>query len=56
MMKLDVDPFLVNVLEHGQKKILVRSDQAATTKGKNMIVSDDLKNQMIKPKNPEGVW
>jgi hypothetical protein len=40
-------------LEH--KKILVRTDQAKTTKGKN--VSDDLHNRMIRPQNPEiGVW
>jgi hypothetical protein len=43
-MKLDVDPFLINVLELGQKKILMHSDQVATTKANNMIVSNDLKN------------
>jgi hypothetical protein len=56
-MKLDVDPFPVNVLELGQKKILVRLGQAATTKGKNVIVSDAFRSRMIKPRNPEeGVW
>jgi hypothetical protein len=39
------------------KKILVCTNQAKTTKGKNVIVSDDLRNRMIKPHNPEvGVW
>jgi hypothetical protein len=52
-MKLDVDPFPVNMLELGQKKILVRTDQASTTKGKNVIISDDLKNRMLKPKSPK---
>jgi hypothetical protein len=52
-MKLDVDPSPVNVLELGQKKILVRLGQAATTKGKNVIVSDAFRSRMIKPRNPE---
>jgi hypothetical protein len=35
----------------------VYTDQAETTKGKNMVVSDDLRNRMIKPHNPEiGMW
>jgi hypothetical protein len=56
-MKLDMDPFLVGMVELELKKILVHADQAETTKGKNMIVSDDLWNRMIKPHNPEvGVW
>jgi hypothetical protein len=48
-MKLDTDPFPVNVIEFGQKKVLVHTDQATTTKGKNMVVSNDLRNKMIKP-------
>jgi hypothetical protein len=32
-------------------------DQAEMTKGKNVVVSNDLRNQMIKPHNPEvGMW
>jgi hypothetical protein len=55
--KLDTDPFPVGMVELELKKILVRTDQAKTIKGKNMIVSDDLRNQMIKPHNSEvGVW
>ena len=52
-MKLDVDPFPVNTIKLGEKKILVRTDQAETMKGKNVAVSDELRNRMIKPRNPE---
>jgi hypothetical protein len=32
-------------------------DQSETTKGKNVVISDELRNQTIKPHNPEiGVW
>jgi hypothetical protein len=56
-MKLDTNPFPVSMVELEHKKILVRTDQAETTKGKNVVVSDDLCNRMIKPHNPEiGVW
>jgi cytidylate kinase len=35
----------------------VHLDQTETTKGKNMVVSNDLHNWIIKPHNPEiGVW
>jgi hypothetical protein len=52
-MKLDVDPFLVNTVRFEAKKILVHSDQAETTKGKDVVISDDLRQRMIKPKSPE---
>jgi hypothetical protein len=56
-MKLDVDPFPVNTVGFEAKKILVRSNQAETTKGKNVVVLDELRQRMIKPKCPEvGVW
>ncbi len=56
-MKLDMDPFPIGMAELEYKKILVRTDQAEMTKGKNVVFSDDLHNQMIKPHNPEiGVW
>jgi hypothetical protein len=56
-MKLDTDSFPIGLIEIEHKKILVRTDQAETTKGKNVVISDDLCNQMIKPNNPEiGVW
>jgi hypothetical protein len=56
-MKLDTDSFPIGMVELEQKKILVRTYQAETTKGRNVVVSDDLRNQMIKPHNPEvGMW
>jgi hypothetical protein len=56
-MKLDTNLFPVNVIEFEQKKVLVRTDQAEATKGKNMIVSNELRNRIIKPWSPEvGVW
>jgi hypothetical protein len=56
-MKLDVDPFPVNTIGFEEKAVLVRTNQAATTKGKNVIVSDELRNRMIKHHSLEvGVW
>jgi hypothetical protein len=56
-MKLNTDPFPVSMVELMDKKILVRTDQAETIKGKNMVISDELRNRMIKPHNSEiGVW
>jgi hypothetical protein len=56
-MKLDMDPFPIGMAELEYKKILVRTDQAEMTKGKNVVFSDDLHNRMIKPHNPEiGMW
>jgi hypothetical protein len=56
-MELNKDPFPVGMVEFEHKKILVRTDQVETTKGKNVVISDDLRNQMIKPHNPEiGLW
>jgi hypothetical protein len=56
-MKLDTDPFPIGIVELEHKKILVRTDQAETTKSKNVVVSDDLHNRMIKPHNLDiGVW
>jgi hypothetical protein len=39
-MKLDTDPFPVGMVKLMDKKILVCTDQAETTKGKNVVVSD----------------
>jgi hypothetical protein len=52
-MKLDTDPFPIDMVELEPKKILVHTDQAETTKGRNVVVSNDLHNRMIKPHNPE---
>jgi hypothetical protein len=56
-MKLNMDPFPVGMVELMNKKVLVHKDQAEMTKGKNVVIFDDLRNRMIKPHNPEiGVW
>jgi hypothetical protein len=56
-IKLDTDPFSIDMVEIEHKKILVRTDQAEMTKGKNMVISDDPQNRMINPHNLEiGVW
>jgi hypothetical protein len=56
-MKLDMDSFLFSMVKLMDKKVLVHTDQAEMTKGKNMVVSDELRNRMIKPHNLEiGVW
>jgi hypothetical protein len=52
-MKLDMDPFPIGMVKLEHKKILVRTNQVEMTKGKNVVVFDDLVNQMIKPHNPE---
>jgi hypothetical protein len=56
-MKVDTNSFPIGMVELKHKKILVHMDQAETTKGKSVVVSDDLHNRMIKPHNPEiGMW
>jgi hypothetical protein len=56
-MNLDTDPFPIGMVKIEHKKILVHTDQAEMTKGKNVVVSNHLRNQMIKPHNLEiGVW
>jgi hypothetical protein len=56
-MMLNTDLFPIGMVELEHKKILVHLDQTETTKGKNMVVSNDLHNWIIKPHNLEiGVW
>jgi hypothetical protein len=56
-MMLDKDLFLVGMVSLEEKKVLVWSDQASTTKGKNVVMSDELRNRMMVPRNPEvSVW
>jgi hypothetical protein len=56
-MKLDTNPFPISMVELEHKKILVRTDQAKMTKGKNVVIFIDLHNRMIRPHNSEiGVW
>jgi hypothetical protein len=56
-MKLDTDPFPVGMVKLMDKKILVFTDQAETTKGKNVVIFYELYNRMITPHNLEiGMW
>jgi hypothetical protein len=56
-MNLDTDPFPIGMVELMDKKVLVRTDQDEMTKGKNLVISDELWNRMVKPHNPEiGMW
>jgi hypothetical protein len=56
-MKLDTDPFPIGMVELMGKKVLVCMDLAKTTKGKNVVISDELHSWMIEPHNPEiTVW
>jgi hypothetical protein len=56
-MKLDTDPFPICMVMLMGKMVLVRTDQAEMSKGKNVVVSDELCNQMIKPHNLKiGMW
>jgi hypothetical protein len=43
-MKLDTDLFPMGMVELMDKKVLVRTNQAETTKGKNVVISDELRN------------
>jgi hypothetical protein len=55
-MKLD-DPFPINVIDFENKKVLIRSGQTGSARGKNIIVDDSAPPRMIKPKNPVvGDW
>jgi hypothetical protein len=47
-MKLDTYLFLIGMVEIEHKKILVCTDQSEMTKGKNVVVSNDLCIRMIK--------
>jgi hypothetical protein len=56
-IKLDIYPFPVGMVELMDKKVFVCTDQAKMTKGKNVVFSNELHNQMIKAHNPEiGTW
>jgi hypothetical protein len=56
-MKLNTDLFPVSIVELMEKKVLVRTDRADTTKGKNVVISDELLDQMSKPHDSKiGMW
>jgi hypothetical protein len=56
-MKLDVGSFPMHMVGLEGKRFLVRSNQAESTNGKEVLVLDELRQRMIKPHNPEvGAW
>jgi hypothetical protein len=58
-MKFDEDPLQVNMnkVELKGKKVLVRSSQAESIKGKEVIIGKERQPRMIGPKNPKiGQW
>jgi hypothetical protein len=58
-MKLDKDAFPANMntVELDEKKVLVLSSQAESTKGKEVVIGKERQPRMIRPKNPEiGRW
>lgn len=55
-MKLDHDPFPVNTINFNDKKVLIRPEQAESTKGKRVVIGEP-RPKMIVPKKLEvGVW
>src|SRR5512141_373037 len=55
-MKLDHDPFPVNTINFNDKNVLIRLEQAESTKGKEVVIGEPRPKMMV-PKNPEvGVW
>jgi hypothetical protein len=48
----DSDNFPTNVIDFENKKILIRSDQTESTRGKNIVVDNNAPPRMIKPKIP----
>jgi hypothetical protein len=58
-MKLNKDPFLVNMnlVELDGKKVLVQPSQVESTKGKEVIIGEELPMRMIKEKSlKDGQW
>nr|AAM74403.1 Putative retroelement [Oryza sativa Japonica Group] len=51
-MKLDHDPFPVNAINFNDKKVLIRPEQAKSTKGKKVVIGEP-RSKMIVPKKPE---
>jgi hypothetical protein len=58
-MKPDKDTFLTNMsmVKLNGNKVLVRPSQAKSTKGKEIIIGEELPSRMIKSKSPkDGQW
>jgi hypothetical protein len=51
-MKLDKDPFPqnMNIVELDGKKVLIRSSQSESTKGKEVVIGEERPLKMIKQK------
>jgi hypothetical protein len=54
-MKLDKDlfPANMNTIKLDGKKVLIRSSQAESTKGKEVVIGEERQPRMIRPKNSE---
>jgi hypothetical protein len=50
-MKVNINPFPIDAIDFENKKILIRSDQAESTKEKNVAIDDNAAPRMIKSKN-----
>jgi hypothetical protein len=56
-IKVGMDPFPINMINFDEKRVLVQTDQANTTRGKNVMVSDELKVTMMNARAAEvDVW
>jgi hypothetical protein len=56
-MKLDTNPSHIKAINFENKKMLIRSDQTGSARGKNIVVDDSAPPKMINPKNAKvGVW
>jgi hypothetical protein len=58
-MKFDQDTFPsnMNTVELKGKKVMVRPSQAESTKGKEVVIGEERRPRMVKPKNPkDGQW
>ena len=47
-MQIDNNPFPVHTIELQNPKVLIRSSQAESTKGKNMVIGEPRSEQMKK--------
>nr|AAX95307.1 Retrotransposon gag protein, putative [Oryza sativa Japonica Group]ABA93246.1 retrotransposon protein, putative, unclassified [Oryza sativa Japonica Group] len=55
-MKLDHDPFPVNTINFNNKKVLIRLEQAESTKGKEVVIGEPRPKMMVPKKPKVGVW
>jgi hypothetical protein len=54
-MKFDQDTFPsnMNTVELEGKKVMVQPSQAESTKGKEVVIGEERRPRMVKPKNPK---